>query len=61
MRFFPAFLDLAGATVVLVGSSEAARNKLRLLRAAGARVRWHVDGPTSLGPEDAAGAAEDRQ
>jgi uroporphyrin-III C-methyltransferase/precorrin-2 dehydrogenase/sirohydrochlorin ferrochelatase len=53
MRFFPAFLDLAGATVVLVGSGAAARNKLRLLRAAGARVRWHVDDPTSVGREDA--------
>jgi len=42
MRFLPVFLDLAAGTVVLVGSGEAAASKLRLLRAAGARVRWHV-------------------
>ncbi len=43
MRFFPVFLDLGGGTVVLAGGGEAAANKLRLLRAAGARVRWYVD------------------
>ncbi len=40
MRFLPVFLDLAGREVVLVGASEAIENKLRLVRAAGARVRW---------------------
>jgi uroporphyrin-III C-methyltransferase/precorrin-2 dehydrogenase/sirohydrochlorin ferrochelatase len=43
MRFFPVFLDLSVGTVVLAGGGEAAANKLRLLRAAGARVRWYVD------------------
>src|ERR1700682_4561520 len=56
MRFFPIFLDLDDATVVLVGGGEAAENKLRLLRAAGARVRWHVDDPATV---DRA-AADDR-
>src|SRR5262245_1961023 len=40
MRFLPIFLDLASGTIVLVGSGEPALNKLRLLDAAGARVRW---------------------
>src|SRR5262249_27981316 len=43
MRFFPVFLDLRAGTVVLVGDGEAARAKLRLLRAAGAHVRQHAD------------------
>jgi uroporphyrin-III C-methyltransferase/precorrin-2 dehydrogenase/sirohydrochlorin ferrochelatase len=42
MRFLPVFLDLTAGTVTLVGSGEAALNKLRLLGAAGARVRWFV-------------------
>jgi len=41
MRFLPVFLDLTCGTVALVGSSPAAVNKLRLLRAAGASVRWY--------------------
>jgi uroporphyrin-III C-methyltransferase / precorrin-2 dehydrogenase / sirohydrochlorin ferrochelatase len=41
MRFLPVFLDLASGTVALVGSGPAALNKLRLLRAAGANVRWY--------------------
>src|SRR5258708_6460126 len=41
MRLFPVFLDLASGTVALVGSGPAALNKLRLLRAAGASVRWY--------------------
>jgi uroporphyrin-III C-methyltransferase/precorrin-2 dehydrogenase/sirohydrochlorin ferrochelatase len=43
MRFLPVFLDLTAGPVVLAGSGEGAAAKLRLLRAAGARVRWHVD------------------
>jgi uroporphyrin-III C-methyltransferase / precorrin-2 dehydrogenase / sirohydrochlorin ferrochelatase len=42
MRFLPVFLDLSAGGVVLVGSGEPAINKLRLLSAAGARVRWYV-------------------
>src|SRR5215467_4010393 len=41
MRFLPVFLDLASGTVALIGSGPAALNKLRLLRAAGANVRWY--------------------
>jgi uroporphyrin-III C-methyltransferase/precorrin-2 dehydrogenase/sirohydrochlorin ferrochelatase len=41
MRFLPVFLDLTSGTVALVGSSAAAVNKLRLLRSAGASVRWY--------------------
>jgi uroporphyrin-III C-methyltransferase/precorrin-2 dehydrogenase/sirohydrochlorin ferrochelatase len=43
MRFLPVFLDLASGTVALVGSGEPALNKLRLVTAAGARVRWFPD------------------
>src|SRR5438105_14870520 len=40
MRFLPLFFDTAAGVVMLVGSGEAALAKLRLLRAAGAHVRW---------------------
>jgi uroporphyrin-III C-methyltransferase / precorrin-2 dehydrogenase / sirohydrochlorin ferrochelatase len=43
MRHFPIFLDLTAGPVVLVGSGPAALSKLRLLRAADARVRWYRD------------------
>jgi uroporphyrin-III C-methyltransferase/precorrin-2 dehydrogenase/sirohydrochlorin ferrochelatase len=42
MNHFPVFLDLNRGVVVLAGSGEPAFNKLRLLGAAGARVRWYV-------------------
>ena len=38
MRYFPAFLDLSGQSVLLVGGGAPAARKLRLLRKAGARV-----------------------
>jgi uroporphyrin-III C-methyltransferase/precorrin-2 dehydrogenase/sirohydrochlorin ferrochelatase len=41
MRFLPVFLDLQSGTVALIGSGAAAVNKLRLLRSAGANVRWY--------------------
>ncbi len=41
MRFLPLFVDLSAGTVVVVGSGGAALAKLRLLRAAGAHVRWY--------------------
>lgn len=41
MRFLPVFLDLSKGVVGLVGAGPAALNKLRLLRSAGARVRWY--------------------
>jgi uroporphyrin-III C-methyltransferase / precorrin-2 dehydrogenase / sirohydrochlorin ferrochelatase len=40
MRFLPVFLDLQAGPVLLVGAGELVRAKLRLLTAAGARVRW---------------------
>src|SRR5262245_64151982 len=40
MRFLPLFLDSAAGVFILVGSGEPALGKLRLLRAAGAHVRW---------------------
>jgi uroporphyrin-III C-methyltransferase/precorrin-2 dehydrogenase/sirohydrochlorin ferrochelatase len=40
MRFMPLFLDLSAGRIALVGASQAARSKLRLLRSAGATVRW---------------------
>jgi len=55
MQFLPIFLDLQAGPVVLVGASEVAAAKARVLVAAGARVRWYatsVDSP--LDPEIAA-------
>jgi uroporphyrin-III C-methyltransferase/precorrin-2 dehydrogenase/sirohydrochlorin ferrochelatase len=40
MRFLPVFLDLQTGPVLLVGGGELARAKLRVLSAAGARIRW---------------------
>jgi uroporphyrin-III C-methyltransferase / precorrin-2 dehydrogenase / sirohydrochlorin ferrochelatase len=40
VRFLPLFLDTAAGVFILVGSGEPALGKLRLLRAAGAHVRW---------------------
>jgi uroporphyrin-III C-methyltransferase / precorrin-2 dehydrogenase / sirohydrochlorin ferrochelatase len=49
MRFLPVFLDLHTGPILLVGSGELARAKLRLLLAAGARVRWFAtDGDHDL-------------
>jgi uroporphyrin-III C-methyltransferase/precorrin-2 dehydrogenase/sirohydrochlorin ferrochelatase len=41
MRYLPVFLDLRTGPVALVGEGELARAKLRLLVAAGARIRWY--------------------
>jgi uroporphyrin-III C-methyltransferase/precorrin-2 dehydrogenase/sirohydrochlorin ferrochelatase len=40
MRYLPVFLDLQTGPVLLVGAGELARAKLRVLTAAGARIRW---------------------
>ena len=40
MRFLPVFLDMQTGVVLLVGAGDLVRAKLRLLAAAGARVRW---------------------
>src|SRR5471032_1910830 len=54
MRFLPVFLDLQAGPVLLVGGGELARAKLRVLSAAGARVRWFAtDGDHDLGGWDA--------
>jgi len=42
MRYLPVFLDLHTGPVLLVGAGELARAKLRVLVAAGARIRWHA-------------------
>ena len=57
MRFLPVFLDLQTGPVLLVGAGDLARAKLRLLAAAGARIRWYAtDGDhdvSGFGPADA--------
>jgi len=51
MRYLPVFLDLHAGPVVLIGSSELALAKLRVLTAAGARIRWYA----TSGAHDARG------
>ena len=41
MRFLPLVHNLSSGTVALIGAGSAAQIKLRLLRAAGAQVRWY--------------------
>ena len=58
MRFLPVFLDLQTGPVLLVGAGDLALAKLRLLAAAGARVRWFAtDGHSDVTGLDAADAA----
>jgi uroporphyrin-III C-methyltransferase/precorrin-2 dehydrogenase/sirohydrochlorin ferrochelatase len=58
MRFLPVFLDLQSGPVLLIGAGDLARAKLRLLAAAGARVRWYAtDSDHDLSGLDAADAA----
>src|SRR5882724_4798944 len=58
MRFLPVFLDLQSGVVLLVGAGDLVRAKLRLLAAAGARVRWYAtDGDHDIGGLDGADAA----
>jgi uroporphyrin-III C-methyltransferase/precorrin-2 dehydrogenase/sirohydrochlorin ferrochelatase len=42
MRFLPVFLDLQTGPILLIGEGELVRAKLRLLLAAGARIRWYA-------------------
>jgi uroporphyrin-III C-methyltransferase/precorrin-2 dehydrogenase/sirohydrochlorin ferrochelatase len=42
MRFLPLFFDLGKGPVILVGTGKEALAKLRILKAAGAQVRWYV-------------------
>jgi uroporphyrin-III C-methyltransferase / precorrin-2 dehydrogenase / sirohydrochlorin ferrochelatase len=58
MRFLPLFLDLQAGPVLLVGAGDLARAKLRLLAAAGARIRWYAtDGNHDVSGLEAADAA----
>jgi uroporphyrin-III C-methyltransferase / precorrin-2 dehydrogenase / sirohydrochlorin ferrochelatase len=58
MRFLPVFLDLQSGPILLVGAGELVRAKLRLLLAAGARVRWFAtDGERDIGGLDASETA----
>src|SRR3981081_1928203 len=58
MRFLPVFLDLQTGPVLLIGAGELARAKMRLLTAAGARVRWYAtDGNHDVSGLDAAEGA----
>src|ERR1700686_1051523 len=58
MRFLPVFLDLRTGPVLLIGAGDLALAKLRLLAAAGARVRWYAtDGDHDLSGLDATDAA----
>jgi uroporphyrin-III C-methyltransferase/precorrin-2 dehydrogenase/sirohydrochlorin ferrochelatase len=50
VRFLPLFHDLSDGTVALIGAGPAAQIKLRLLRAAGAKVRWYA-GNTDIAEE----------
>jgi uroporphyrin-III C-methyltransferase/precorrin-2 dehydrogenase/sirohydrochlorin ferrochelatase len=50
MRFLPVFLDLRSGPILLIGAGELVRAKLRLLLAAGARIRWYAtDGNRDTG------------
>lgn len=42
MRFFPIFLDPSAGDFVVAGNGEASEAKVRLLLAAGARIRWYA-------------------
>ena len=58
MRFLPVFLDLQAGPVLLVGAGDLARAKLRLLAAAGARIRYFAtDGHHDVSGLTAADAA----
>jgi uroporphyrin-III C-methyltransferase / precorrin-2 dehydrogenase / sirohydrochlorin ferrochelatase len=58
MRFLPVFLDLQAGPVLLIGAGELARAKLRLLAAAGGRIRWYAtDGNHDVSGLESADAA----
>lgn len=56
MDAFPAFFPLAGRTVAIAGSGEAAEAKARLFDGSPATIR-RVDGEAALDPQSYAGAA----
>jgi uroporphyrin-III C-methyltransferase/precorrin-2 dehydrogenase/sirohydrochlorin ferrochelatase len=55
MRYLPVFLDLQTGLVALVGQGELARAKLRVLVAAGARIRWYATQGEHRGEHDVQG------
>jgi uroporphyrin-III C-methyltransferase / precorrin-2 dehydrogenase / sirohydrochlorin ferrochelatase len=58
MRFLPVFLDLQSGPILLIGAGELVRAKLRLLLAAGARIRWYAtDGDHDTSGLDASDVA----
>lgn len=58
MRFLPVFLDLRAGPILLIGQGELVRAKLRLLLAAGARIRWYAtDGNRDTSGLDAEGVS----
>jgi uroporphyrin-III C-methyltransferase/precorrin-2 dehydrogenase/sirohydrochlorin ferrochelatase len=58
MRFLPVFLDLQSGPILLIGAGELVRAKLRLLQAAGARIRWYAtDGDHDTSGLDASDVA----
>ncbi|MEH6952207.1 siroheme synthase CysG [Nitrobacter sp. NHB1] len=58
MKFLPIFLDSHAGPILLVGAGDPVRARLRLLLAAGARVRWHAtDGDFAVAGLDAAAAS----
>ncbi len=59
MRFLPVFLDLRAGPILLIGSGELVRAKLRLLLAANASLRWYAtDGNKDVSGLPAAGVAQ---
>jgi uroporphyrin-III C-methyltransferase/precorrin-2 dehydrogenase/sirohydrochlorin ferrochelatase len=59
MRFLPVFLDLQSGPILVVGAGEFVRAKLRLLLAAGARIRWYAtDGNRDTGGLDGSRLAD---
>jgi uroporphyrin-III C-methyltransferase/precorrin-2 dehydrogenase/sirohydrochlorin ferrochelatase len=55
MRFLPLFFDLSAGPVILVGDGREALAKLRILKAAGAVIRWHVLSRDGIEETDAGG------
>lgn len=53
MRFLPLFFDLGKGPVILVGTGKEALAKLRILKAAGAQIRWYVLAPEDVDDGDA--------
>ncbi len=55
MRFLPLYFDLAAGPIILVGQGPEALAKLRILKAAGAAIRWHVISADDIDNAEAGG------